>query len=263
MANVKISALPAATSVAAADVLPIVQSATTKKATFTDVAGAVGGVRVYASAAARNSAIASPTEGMCVYLTDEDTLQIYTGSAWVAVGATKSVSGVSDGLVYITSSTFSGTTSFNNVFSSSFSNYKIVVSDLTFVGSATLAMRLRAGGTDQGTASSDYFTAYLGYYVTGSTNNTTINGGSYWFFPSASTGASTNFGVPSSMDIYNPQAATRTHAHVQGHGYDGNYYWRGGMATYNATTSCDGFTLYSTSANAISGKVEVYGYRKA
>jgi len=41
MANVKISALPAATSVAAADVLPIVQSATTKKATFQNVIDAV------------------------------------------------------------------------------------------------------------------------------------------------------------------------------------------------------------------------------
>ena len=42
MANVKISALPAATSVAAADTLPIVQSATTKKATFQNVIDAVG-----------------------------------------------------------------------------------------------------------------------------------------------------------------------------------------------------------------------------
>lgn len=41
MANVKISALPAATSVASADVLPIVQSATTKKATFQNVIDAV------------------------------------------------------------------------------------------------------------------------------------------------------------------------------------------------------------------------------
>ena len=37
MADAKISALPAATSVAGADVLPIVQSATTKKVSFTDV----------------------------------------------------------------------------------------------------------------------------------------------------------------------------------------------------------------------------------
>lgn len=41
MANVKISALPAATSVAAADTLPIVQSATTKKATFQNVIDSV------------------------------------------------------------------------------------------------------------------------------------------------------------------------------------------------------------------------------
>lgn len=42
MANVKISALPAATTVASADVLPIVQSATTKKATFQVLSDALG-----------------------------------------------------------------------------------------------------------------------------------------------------------------------------------------------------------------------------
>lgn len=42
MANVKISALPAATTVASADVLPIVQSATTKKATIQNVSDALG-----------------------------------------------------------------------------------------------------------------------------------------------------------------------------------------------------------------------------
>jgi hypothetical protein len=85
MANVKISALPAATSVAAADTLPIVQSATTKKATFGDVAGAVGGIRVYASTAARDSAITSPTAGMVVYINSNDAsegMYHYTGGAW-------------------------------------------------------------------------------------------------------------------------------------------------------------------------------------
>jgi len=42
MANVKISALPAATTVASADVLPIVQSAITKKATFQVLSDALG-----------------------------------------------------------------------------------------------------------------------------------------------------------------------------------------------------------------------------
>lgn len=85
MANVKISALPAATSVAAADVLPIVQSATTKKATFADAAAAVGGIRVYASTAARDSAITSPAAGMVVYVNSNDAsegLYHYSGGAW-------------------------------------------------------------------------------------------------------------------------------------------------------------------------------------
>ena len=43
-------------------------------------------VMVFASAAARTSAIASPQEGMVSYLKDTNALQTYDGSAWVAVG---------------------------------------------------------------------------------------------------------------------------------------------------------------------------------
>lgn len=52
MANVKISALPAATSVAAADVLPIVQSATTKKIAAEYVMTPVGVVVPFAGTGA-------------------------------------------------------------------------------------------------------------------------------------------------------------------------------------------------------------------
>lgn len=39
-------------------------------------------IMVFASAAARNTAIVSPSEGMFVYLADTNTLQFYTGTAW-------------------------------------------------------------------------------------------------------------------------------------------------------------------------------------
>lgn len=42
-------------------------------------------VMVFSSAAARTSAIAVPTEGMTSYLTDQDQLYIYDGSAWQSV----------------------------------------------------------------------------------------------------------------------------------------------------------------------------------
>jgi hypothetical protein len=44
-------------------------------------------VMVFASAAARTSAIASPQEGMISYLKDTNSTEYYSGSAWAAVGA--------------------------------------------------------------------------------------------------------------------------------------------------------------------------------
>lgn len=43
-------------------------------------------VMVFASAAARTSAIASPQEGMFSYLKDTNSTEYYSGSAWVALG---------------------------------------------------------------------------------------------------------------------------------------------------------------------------------
>jgi hypothetical protein len=44
-------------------------------------------VMVFASAAARTSAIASPQEGMISYLKDTNSTEYYSGSAWAAIGA--------------------------------------------------------------------------------------------------------------------------------------------------------------------------------
>lgn len=43
-------------------------------------------VMVFASAAARSSAIPSPSAGMVTFLTDTNVLQAYNGTAFVAVG---------------------------------------------------------------------------------------------------------------------------------------------------------------------------------
>jgi hypothetical protein len=47
-------------------------------------------VMVFASAAARTSAIASPQEGMISYLKDTDVTQYYSGSAWTTIGGSAS-----------------------------------------------------------------------------------------------------------------------------------------------------------------------------
>jgi len=47
-------------------------------------------VMVFASAAARTSAIASPQEGMISFLKDTNSTEYYSGSAWVAIGGASS-----------------------------------------------------------------------------------------------------------------------------------------------------------------------------
>jgi len=47
-------------------------------------------VMVFASAAARTSAIASPQEGMISYLKDTNSTEYYSGAAWVAIGGASS-----------------------------------------------------------------------------------------------------------------------------------------------------------------------------
>ena len=61
-------------------------------------------VMVFAGTAARGSAIPSPSEGMVTYLSDSDSVQVYDGSAFVAVGS-------DPGLVAVKSALFTGTQS--------------------------------------------------------------------------------------------------------------------------------------------------------
>jgi hypothetical protein len=52
------------------------------------------GILVFASEAARNSAITSPQEGQFAYTKDNNSLWYYTGSAWAASGASGDIEGV-------------------------------------------------------------------------------------------------------------------------------------------------------------------------
>ncbi len=55
------------------------------------------GILVFATEAARNNAITSPQEGQFAFTKDTNSLWYYTGSAWVASGATGDIEGVTAG----------------------------------------------------------------------------------------------------------------------------------------------------------------------
>lgn len=59
-------------------------------------------VMVFADAAARTSAIASPQEGMISYLKDTNATQYYSGSAWVSIGGSSPLTTKGDLYTYST-----------------------------------------------------------------------------------------------------------------------------------------------------------------
>jgi len=71
------------------------------------------GVLVFASEAARNSAITSPQEGQFAFTKDTNGLWYYDGAAWVASGATGDIEGVTAG-VGISGGGTSGTVTVTN-----------------------------------------------------------------------------------------------------------------------------------------------------
>lgn len=82
--------------------------------TASDVNGyLMQGILVFASEAARNSAITSPQEGQFAFTKDNNSLWYYTGSAWVASGAAGDIEGVTAG-VGISGGGTSGTVTITN-----------------------------------------------------------------------------------------------------------------------------------------------------
>lgn len=71
------------------------------------------GILVFATEAARDSAITAPQEGQFAFTKDNNSLWYYTGSAWVASGATGDIEGVTAG-VGISGGGTSGTVTITN-----------------------------------------------------------------------------------------------------------------------------------------------------
>ena len=213
-------------------------------------------VMVFAGTAARSSAIGTANfeEGMLTYLTDVDKLQVYTGATFADVYP---AAASTQGLTLINTTSFSGVSSqsINNVFSATYTNYRIVT-QMTSTTAAQLQMRLRVSSSDN--SSSEYRWGGIQR-----TNNTGAIDASY------SNPTATNFeimriddalGGGAVIDIYNPFTAIRTSMTLTSAGCNtsnNEYKWINGQMT--VTTSYTGFSLIPQSGN-ITGSVSVYGY---
>ena len=214
----------------------------------------LGAIRSFANAADRTAAIPSPTEGIVSYLNDVDALQVYSGSAWVS-----SALATGSGLVHITTSTFTTSSSetFNNVFTTAFRNYKIVVDLITSAGN-NLSLKLISAGTP---ASTSYH--YGGFRITSGASQTVtggISGTSFLICSATGTSIVSNLTV----DVLAPQIARATGILATGQGYAagvGQYTADLNSGVHTMASSYDGFSI-SPGSGTFTGEISVYGYKR-
>jgi hypothetical protein len=207
-------------------------------------------VMVFADAAARTSAIASPQEGMISYLKDTNSTQYYSGSAWATIG------GSASGFTLVTSASFSASSAvnINNCFSATYENYKIIIN---YTGASTAndpRMRLRVSGTDA--SGSDYSWGSNGSRADGSAFQTPNTGTTYFDFGRATTTAQNS----AWFEFNRPFEAAITTIRGVYAGKDGvSVYYNNLGGLHNVATSYDGFTIFPNTGT-LTGNYYVYGY---
>lgn len=162
------------------------------------------------------------------------------------------------GLVRINTTTFSAVSSvsLNNVFTSTYQNYRIL---FDYVASAqnNHSIRMRVAGTDN--TSTNYSKILQGSYV----NNTAVTAGNTgntsWDVLQNASAIYAN----ASMDIYFPAGARSTSfsmaAYLQNSVAEYGLFSAG---IHNVNTAYDGFSLIAA-AGTISGTIRIYGYKNS
>jgi hypothetical protein len=210
----------------------------------------------FATSAARSSAIPTPSEGMTSYIATTGTASIpqietYTGSAWQTPY----------GLTLLATAPLSGaSTQVTNVFSATYDNYLLVVSNVSATGDANLNFRV-------GTSDAFYYHSAW----SASPSYSTASGDVQFLNAANTTGFVTGIIVPSSagergggqINIHNPFIVGTTTFAAQGTDPRAAGASRYNSGFHNSATSFTGFTLLITGATFSAGTVKVYGYRNS
>ena len=208
----------------------------------------------------------SYTTGDLLYASGTNTLakrsigttgQVLTVSGGVPTWATSASSG---GLTFISTHSFSSSSQVNidNVFTSTYENYKILIFNLRGTSNNALWLRLRASGS---TSNTGYYIAATGINTNGTAKNAYDNNSSILEFVGPPTA---NDYLVARIDVYAPQLAQYTSFNYQCFGDDGTaFIGRNGSANHRVATAYDGFSLALNAGGNITGNVTIYGYQKS
>jgi len=210
-------------------------------------------VMVFAGTAARGSAIGTATEGMYAHLNDTDTLTYYNGSAWT--NAIPAATPVGLNLIATSSFTTAAAANFNNVFTSTYENYRLLIQVQSSTQS-NLQFRLRVSGTDA--TGANYYNVSAHQRTNGTIITPTSGNPGSFATINILQGGTRQTG---SYEISMPQLARPTDATFSAVSQDatGFFITTGGFR-HGLGTSYDGFTIYPNTGT-ITGKVQLFGYR--
>lgn len=209
------------------------------------------GIPVFATTVTRDAAFGGTGEktlaqGQYAYIEATGTLQVYTGSAWVAAGG---------GLTLIKSQTIGSAVSsvtITDVFSATYDDYLVKIDTTFSVNGARMLMR--------GTGSTG--ATYAGNFLYMDTSNTTVAGTQYVSSTYFEIGLSSSTGRTcidvNVYNIFDAAVATRIN-----HQFMGNQYSGSGGSRDSATNSSTALDLTAASGTLTGGSVFVYGYQKA
>jgi hypothetical protein len=160
------------------------------------------------------------------------------------------------GMVLLSSLTFSAVASqsVNDVFSTTYDNYKILINTTDSNVNGSIAMRMRVSGADN---TNNEYTRMRLYFDTG--NSSAADNGSAGTSSFLVGNLQTTSGTQTTIELSSPFLTQRT-KHVTLANQTLNGFILSGTTT--VTTSYTGFTLLPITAASMTGIVSVYGYNK-
>jgi hypothetical protein len=208
-------------------------------------------VMVFASAAARTSAIASPQEGMISYLKDTNSTEYYSGSAWAAVG------GASGSMTLLSTTTLSGTSTSISVTPTSYKNLEIWVEGAVASSNFNLYMGINSDNTAANYRNS--WSGSVGYGYSSGYDNT-LAGVTLFLFPGvngAKASLSNNF---AKITIPNANSTLSKPISANASFYnDSNSDSAINVLTSYVTTSAISSLQFKSNQSITAGTVKVYG----
>ncbi len=166
------------------------------------------------------------------------------------------------GLVYVTSGALSLTaTNFAGCFTSTYTNYRIVIDSLAWNSTADIYYQFLTGTTPE--TGANYFWSMNGLKATGAAFNSAAQTQTSGYLGSSNSGANNLIVGSCSWDICGPQLAQRTLLTGQAAGVFSEYFHLSGRNAHNLTTAYTGIRFLTNTASTFTGNVTIMGYRKA